>query len=331
MDQSQATATAYFNNTATFTEYYNTFFSRLMVYARRVFGNDIDSATIVVNDVLMKIGMGDNYEYNPAKSHLSYLITTTHRASINLYRKHRKVITESALGAIEDSDNNSLEYYVHKANDDADYELVGDDHTPEDDIDSVAYQAAICMAMIKHNGDPVVSDAINAIMGGKGYTDVVDKHDDIGTTGAVKTRKSRFTNKLRAKMIAARRYRDLCNGQIVTGDIALFARKRDTGEVYLSIEGSCKDGMMHGRFTRYWPGTSTQKTTYGYKNGLLHGRQTEFYQDGTINTVRKYKDGELVSYDEYNEDGSLFCEFRTGGGSSYLGVYEGGEVYENIF
>jgi len=69
-------------------------------------------------------------------------------------------------------------------------------------------------------------------------------------------------------------------------------------------EGTFKDGKEDGLYT-WWYRNGQKKFERTYKDGKEDGLWTHWYENGQKKSEGTYKDGELISEEQWNEDGSV--------------------------
>ena len=69
--------------------------------------------------------------------------------------------------------------------------------------------------------------------------------------------------------------------------------------------GNIRNGKKEGKWVSYYHTTGRKKSEYYYKNGKQDGLWTWWYKNGKKEGEQTYKDDELISSKDWNEDGSV--------------------------
>lgn len=299
-------ATDYFiTKRATFTDYYNAFAARLLTHATK-FTKDSDTANMIVNDVLMKVGCGITtgqskpYTYDPSRSHVSYLMTATMRACINHNNKkiNRDTLYESASNVDESENSNGLLAFYGYLSEMGDQE---EDMSRENGI-----MLKIGTHMLTLANDPVLSDAIiSRAMEEMEYQDIVDRYpDEVNTVGAVKTRVSRFRKNLGKTVSYYNRYKRVMNeGSLESGKFVAF-KMQDEKSVYLYRKGTFSAGSFNDWVEEFYPDGSL-KSKIKYNHGIVVGIARYYDENGDVCKLEKYSDDGYISNIKTYENGEI--------------------------
>jgi DNA-directed RNA polymerase specialized sigma24 family protein len=308
-------ATAFYNGEASFNDYYNCYYNRLIQHSIRC-GGDHQLADRIVNDLFIKLTCeGSNYKYDPTKSHLSYLMTSVFRYTI-MYKRRKKEILESSL--MGEDGNAPMDYYANRQ-----------DVNTGTDIREVADDDKIKLAigqLLLAEADEVVQAAIkDSALGEASYDDLRVRYN-LNSNGAIKTRVHRFRTNLLKTYQGFINYIDWATGAFTNGLVCGFAYNEDTGKVTRTMKGKVVDGNLHGEYEEYYADGSI-KVICRYHQGALTGKYKRYHANGNLAEEIKYKKGVKVYSHTYGKDGSLIRnEEYDNGMLAYYAIYEDGEV-----
>lgn len=320
-------AELYFSGQSNFQAYYQAYYNRLFTHAYQYVRNH-DRANELVNDILMKVGgiTDGSYEYNPNKSHLSYLLTAVARRAICDNRKvaNRDFINESDFAFADEGANSIIDLNTDHSSDEDDMINVIDD-----DDERTGFMLAVGMYMLQQtNKQPLIDAILSNASDGEEYKDIVDRYEEINTVGAIKTMVCRFRKRAAEKLQQYDLFQRVMNGSNESGNFVAFCYNRRTGKAHMSRTGTFLNGQFHGWVTEYHP-SGNVKSKIKYSGGAIINTSAKYFDDeGNTVKVEKYdSDGNMVEVTMY-EAGEVVTQYIFSAGTLTY-AYEHGE--EQLF